>query len=154
MKAVRYLIREIWRATYDRLFRHADQRERRPSVLPVRLFEGDVYSEPCAFLPAEGLRSFWDALGVAEDAEERLQPEWVKGNLIPVAREFPVLSWLIQMHYDHAAISSVDIPELLREIAIGRRRCGAASGIAVFNELEKAGNLALLQGKSILISPF
>lgn len=122
--------------------------------ITVRLFSGDVYSDPCAFMPKEGLRAFWDALGVAEDAEDTLQPEWVKGNLIPVAPEFPVLSWLIQMHYDNSTIKSADVPELLREIAVGRERCSEAAGLAVFNELEKAAKLALAQGKDISLSPF
>ena len=122
--------------------------------LPVRLFEAEVYSKPCAFLPEDGLRAFWDALGVAEDAEEKLQPEWVKGNLIPVAPEFPVLSWLIQMQIDNSTIESADMPELFPELAAGRERCNDASGLAVFNELEKAAKLALAQGKSMLLSPF
>lgn len=120
----------------------------------MRLFEGDVYSDPCACMPRNGIPAFWDALGVAEDAEEKLQPEWVKGNLIPVAPEFPVLSWLIQMQIDNSTIKSADVPELLREIAIGRQNCKRASGLAVFDELEKAANLALAKGKSISLSPF
>jgi hypothetical protein len=122
--------------------------------ITVRLFDGDVYSDPCALLPLEGLAAFWDALGVAEDTEEKLQPEWVKGNLIPVAPEFPVLSWLIQMQIDNSTIKSADVPELLREIAIGRERCNEASGIAVFDELEKAAKLALAQAKGLSLSPF
>jgi len=43
---------------------------------------------------------------------------------------------------------------LLREVQIGRERCEEASGIAVFDELEKAANLALAQGKGISLSPF
>jgi hypothetical protein len=122
--------------------------------ITVRLFEGEVYSEPCAFMPLEGIRAFWDALGVAEDAEDKLQPEWVKGNLIPVAPEFPVLSELIQMHYDNSTIKSADVPELLREIKVGRKRCSEAAGLAVFNELEKAAELALEQDKNMSLSPF
>jgi hypothetical protein len=122
--------------------------------ITVRLFSGDVYSDPCAFMPKEGLRDFWDALGVAEDAEDKLQPEWVKGNLTPVAPDFPVLSWLIQMHCDNSTIKSADVPELLREIAVGRERCSEAAGLAVFDELEKAAKLALAQGKNISLSPF
>lgn len=122
--------------------------------ITVRLFGRDVYSAPCAFLPLAGLAAFWAALGVTEDTEEKLQPEWVKGNLIPVAPAFPVLSWLIQMQIDNAAIEPADIPELVREIAIGRERCNDASGLVVFEELEKAGNLALAQARGLSLSPF
>lgn len=100
------------------------------------------------------MASFWDALGVAEGAEDKLQPEWVEGNWIPVAPEFPVLSWLIQMQIDNSTVELSDLPELLREVQIGRERCEEASGIAVFDELEKAANLALAQGKGISLSPF
>jgi len=122
--------------------------------ITVRVFSGNVYSDPFAYLPLEGIRAFWDALGVAEDAEEKLQPEWVKGNLLPVAPEFPVLSELIQMQIDHSNVKSADVPELLREIAVGRERCSDAAGLAVFNELEKAAKLAFAQGKDISLSPF
>jgi hypothetical protein len=122
--------------------------------ITVRVFNGDVYSDPCAFIPQAGIVAFWHALGVAEDAEEKLQPEWVKGNLVPVAPAFPVLSWLIQMQVDHSTIRLADVPELLREIAIGRQNCKETLGIAVFDELEKAAKLALAQGKDISLSPF
>lgn len=122
--------------------------------ITVRLFHGDVYSDPVALLPLSGMASFWTALGVAEDTEEKLQPEWVKGNWIPVAPAFPVLSGLIQMQIDNAAIESSDIAELVREIAIGRERCNDALGFVVFEELEKAGKLALSQAKGLSLSPF
>lgn len=126
----------------------------RESHITVRLHEGDIYLDPCAFLPQDGIRAFWDALGVAEDAEDKLQPEWIAGNMIPVAPEFPVLSWLIQMQIDNSTVGLDDLPELLREIAIGRERCTQASGLAVFNELEKATTLALAQAKGLSLSPF
>lgn len=122
--------------------------------ITVRLFSGDVYSGPCALLPLAGLAAFWDALGVTEDTEEKLHPEWMKGNWIPVAPEFPVLSWLIQMQIDNSTIRLADVPELLREVAIGRQKCKEAIGTAVFDELEKAAKLALAQGKDISFSPF
>jgi hypothetical protein len=123
-------------------------------VLTVRLFDEDVYSDPCGFIQLAGYDSFWQALGVEEDAEEKLQPEWMKGNWVPVAPEFPVLSELIQMQIDNSIIKSADVPELLREIAIGRQNCKEASGLAMFDELEKAAKLALAQGKNISLSPF
>ena len=126
----------------------------RAYFITVRLFDGDVYSDPCAFLPQAGIAAFWNALGVAEDAEEKLQPEWIKGNWIPVAPEFPVLSELIQMQIDNSTIRLADVTELLREIAIGRQNCKEALGLAMFNELEKAAKLALAQGKNISLSPF
>jgi hypothetical protein len=122
--------------------------------ITVRVFNGDVYSDPCAFIPQAGIAAFWHALGVTEDAEEKLQPEWVKGNLVPVAPASPVLSWLIQMQVDNSTIRLADVPELLREIAIGRQKCKETLGIAVFDELEKAAKLALAQGKDISLSPF
>jgi hypothetical protein len=123
-------------------------------VITVRLFDGDLYSDPCAFLPLSGLAAFWNALGVSEETEEQLQPEWVKGNLIPVAPAFPVLSWLIQMQIDHSTIEPRDVPELLREIELGRGRCIEGPGLAVFDELGKAAGLALRQGMGISLSPF
>lgn len=126
----------------------------RKHYISVRLLDGHVYFDPCAFLPEDGLRAFWNALGVAEDAEDKLQPEWIAGNMIPVAPEFPVLSWLIQMQIDNSTVSLDDMPELLREIAIGRERCTQALGLAVFNELERAATLALAQAKGISLSPF
>jgi hypothetical protein len=126
----------------------------RANFITVRVFNGDAYSDPCAFIPEAGLAAFWYALGVKEDAEQKLQPEWVKGNLVPVAPAFPVLSWLIQMQIDNSTIRLTDVPELLREIAIGRQKCKETLGIAVFDELEKAAKLALAQGKDISLSPF
>jgi hypothetical protein len=150
-RILRVVITELWRSVRNRLLHGPASRQ--PHFISVRLLEGDAYTDPCAFLPEDGLRSFWDALGVAEDAEEKLQPEWVKGNLIPVAPEFSVLSWLIQMQIDNSSIKSADVPELLREIAIGRERCHEASGLAVFDGLEKAATLALAQAKGISLSP-
>jgi hypothetical protein len=100
------------------------------------------------------LANFWGALGVTVDTEEKLQPEWVKGNWTPVAPAFPVLSELIQMQIDNAAIESSDMTELVREIAIGRERCNDALGLVVFEELEKAGKLALSQANGLSLSPF
>jgi hypothetical protein len=58
------------------------------------------------------------------------------------------------MQVDNSTIRLADVPELLREIAIGRQKCKETSGIAVFDELEKAAKLALAQGKDISLSPF
>lgn len=143
----------LWFYPYNRFIgRKKIQMPKR--FITVRLLDGNMYFEPCAFLAEDGIEAFWDALGVANDAEEKLQPEWVKGNLIPVAHEFPVLSWLIQMWIDNSTIELANIPELLRELAAGRERCTEASGLAVFDALEKAANLALAQGKGISLSPF
>lgn len=149
----RRIVVELWFSIYNRLIC------RRKLQIPkhfitVRLLDGDVYFEPCAFLPENGLRAFWEALGVVEDAERKLHPEWMKGNWIPVAPDFPVLSWLIQMEMDNSTVELADLPELLREVAIGRERCTDPSGLAVFNELEKAAKLALAQAKGISLSPF
>jgi hypothetical protein len=58
------------------------------------------------------------------------------------------------MQVDNSTIRLADVPELLREIAIGRQKCKETLGIAVFDELEKAAKLALAQGKDISLSPF
>ncbi len=147
------VIREVWSKIYSRLIcgRSVDVKKR---FITARLLDGSRYFEPCGFLPEDGIPAFWHALGVANDAEEKLQPEWVKGNLVPVAPEFSVLSWLIQMQIDNWDIPLADLPELLREIAVGRERCTEISGLAVFDELEKAAKLGLAQGKGITLSPF
>jgi hypothetical protein len=150
---LRILMREFWLQIYNRLVLG-----RKTSItkhfITVRLLDGNVYFEPCAFLPEDGILAFWDALGVADDAEEKLRSEWDKGNWIPVAPEFPLLSELIEMQIDNTIIKSADMPELLREIAVGRERCTEISGLAVFDELEKAAALALAQAKGISLSPF
>jgi len=151
--AILRIVIELWLHIYNRLIcGRKSQIQKR--FITVRLLDGDVYFDPCAFLPEDGIAAFWDAPGIAEDAEEKLQPEWIKGNWIPVAPEFPVLSWLIQMRIDNSTIMLADVPELLREMAIGRERCNEASGLAVFDELERAATLALAQAKGISLSPF
>jgi hypothetical protein len=149
----RHVIKLLWNEFYNSLIRREKVSITR-RFLTVRLLEKNVYLEPCAFLSEDGIPDFWRALGVAADAEEKLQPEWMKGNWIPVAPAFPVLSELIQMQIDNADIEPNDIPELVREIAIGRERCKEVSGITVFDELEKAAKLALARDKGISISPF
>ncbi len=144
---------ELWLSIYNR-FICRRKRQISKHFITVRLLEGDVYHEPCALLQEDGIAAFWAAFGVANDAEEKLQPEWIKGNWIPVAPEFPVVSELIQMQIDNSNVELADIPELLREIEIGRTRSTDPSGLAVFNELEKAATLALAQAKGLSLSPF
>ncbi|HWE86569.1 MAG TPA: hypothetical protein VG267_16615 [Terracidiphilus sp.] len=115
---------------------------------------GDFSGKPCGFIPLGGLSHFWEALGVREDAEEKLQPEWIKGNLVPVAPEYPVLSWLIQMQIDNSWVKAEDIPALLREVDIGRANCIDPQGMAVFEALKTCATLALAQSNGIALSPF
>ncbi len=115
---------------------------------------GDVYVEPCGFVPEEGLPAFWEALGVHEGDEQRLWPQWMEGNWVPVAPTFPILSELIQMRIDISDIKADDIPALLQEIEIGRANCSDARGLAVFDALRKCAMLALAQSKGIVLSPF
>ena len=118
---------------------------------------GYAHDKPCGVFTAAGIEPFWEALGVYgiwDGFEETLQVEWLKGNMVLAAPDFPVLSKLIQMEIDNATVEAADIPALLREVEIGRSNCHNPLGIAVFDALKACGTLALAQSTGILISPY
>jgi hypothetical protein len=107
---------------------------------------GYVHDKPCGVFTAAGIEPFWEALGVYgiwDGFEETLQVEWLKGNMVLAAPDFPVLSKLIQMEIDNATVKAEDVPALLREVEIGRANCTNPLGIAVFEALKACGTLAL-----------
>lgn len=118
---------------------------------------GYVYDKPCGVFSDAGIEPFWEALGVYgihDGYEEELQKEWMKGNLVLAAPDYPVLSELIQMQIDNSEVKAEDIPALLREVEIGRANCNNPLGIAVFDALKSCATLALVQSTGVLISPY
>jgi hypothetical protein len=153
---LKVIVRDLWFSAYNRLTGKGTE-ARKESSISVRLWkcqsERDA-SDPCALLPQNGLKAFWDALGVTKETEERLTPEWTKGNWVSISPDFPVISRLIHMQLDSAVIEPTGIPELLREISIGQQNCKEPSGLAVFTGLKKAAVIALDKKAGLSFSPF
>lgn len=118
---------------------------------------GFAHDKPCGAIPEAGIELFWHALGVAGDHfehEERLQVEWLKGNMVLAAPDFPVLSTLIQMQIDNTTLKAEDVPALLQEAEIGRANCSDPLGLAVFDALKECATIALQASTGLLVSPF
>jgi hypothetical protein len=118
---------------------------------------GYVYEKPCGFILEAGISHFWEALGadgICDGFEEKLQKEWLNGNMVLAAPGYPTLSKLIQMQTGNAEVEAADISALLREVEIGRANCTDPLGVAVFEALKTCATLALAQSDGILLSPF
>ena len=123
----------------------------------IRLWpDGYDLNNPCGVFPKSGIGPFWEALGVPDFYEyvDGLMEEWLKGNMSPATRDYPVISELVQMYFDNASIKPTDIPALLKEIETGCAHCADIDGLRVFDALETCALLASAQSTGLMISPF
>ncbi len=112
------------------------------------------YADVCGVIPEIGIQSFWRALGVLREGPEgTLHRQLSEEGIGLYAPAFPVLSGLEEMHVDLSWIDAAKIPDLLREIEVGRASCDDPWGQAVFDALHKCAVKAMTESAGLMISP-
>jgi hypothetical protein len=155
-----FLIRSMWSIWSFKLgISRSESVYRRPALgatsgISVRILDTKEYASPIAVIPGSSFNGFWQLLHVDANDWNNFHLERRRGNRVPIAPKFPLLSELADIVIENIPFPADQIDELRAEIdAVEETQVGHYQN-RVLLALSKAAIIASAEKKGLILSPF